>query len=66
MSLDFADRFKKPSFNLARSAGDVGAAAGLSTLPDAWNEIRSNSTDWGDFTASMLEIDGELNRRLAL
>ena len=67
MSLDFADRFKKPSFSLAPTGGEgIRAAAGLSTLPGAWAQIKENSTDWGDYTASMLEIDGELNRRLAL
>ena len=67
MSLDFADRFKKPSFSLAPTGGEgIRAAAGLSTLPGAYAQIRDKSTKWGDLTASMLEIDGELNRRLAL
>ena len=67
MSLDFADRFKKPSFSLAPTGGEgIRAAAGLSTLPGAYAQIRDKSTKWGDYTASMLEIDGELNRRLAL
>ncbi len=67
MSLDFANRFKKPSFSLAPTGGEgIRAAAGLSTLPGAWAQIRENSTDWGDYAASMQEIDGELQRRLNL
>jgi hypothetical protein len=67
MSLDFADRFKKPSFSLAPTGGEgIRAAASLSTLPGAYAQIRENSTDWGDYTASMLEIEGEKARRLEI
>ena len=67
MSLDFADRFKKHNFSLASTGGEgLENAARMSTLPSAFSLTRDESTNWGDYTASHLEIDGEKKRRLDL
>lgn len=67
MSLRFADRFKKPTFSLAGTGGEgLENAARMSTLPSAYGMIEEKSTDWGAYTASQMEIDGEKNRRLEL
>ena len=67
MSLKFANRFKKHDFGLARTGGEgLENAAQMSTLPSAYQLIRDKSTDWGNYTASHMEIEGEKDRRLEL
>ena len=65
MSLDFADRFKKHTFNLAGSGGEgIAEASGLSTLPGVYKSIEEKGTDWTQFNTNFLEIEAAEERAI--
>ena len=65
MSLDFADRFKKHTFNLAGSGGEgIAEASGLSTLPGVHKSIDEKGPDWDQFNADFLEIEAAEKRAM--
>ena len=65
MSTRFNTRFKQPGFSLAGSGGEgIAAAAGLSTLDETYEGVKSRSQDWEEFNRNFLILQGQEERAL--